>query len=84
MKNIKIIISIAFIIILIFSNLTNTFAKNTFTSEDLDIDEIVNNWPQYGAKTWTMKNGELFSKTGGGFNKPAWWGTIILNPDMIL
>ena len=81
MKNIKIIISIAFIIILIFSNLTNTFAKSTFTSEDLDIDEIVNNWPQYGAKTWTMKNGELFSKTGGGFNKPAWWGTIILNPD---
>ena len=54
---------------------------NQLSSEDVNVDEIINNWQVVGADTWRAQNGEIFSSTGGGQTKPAWWGTALIDPD---
>ena len=54
---------------------------NEVSSEDIDVDQIINNWQIVGADTWRATNGEIFSSTGGGQTKPAWWGTGLINPN---
>lgn len=55
--------------------------QNEVSSEDLNVDEIINNWEVIGADTWRSYYGEIFSSTGGGYQQPAWWGTALIDPD---
>lgn len=50
------------------------------SSNDVDVDDIVNGWTKYAADTWSLENGALYSRTGGGYTQPSWWGTAILDP----
>ena len=54
---------------------------NEVSSEDVNVDEIINSWQVIGADTWRAENGEIFSSTGGGQQKPAWWGTALIDPN---
>ena len=51
------------------------------TSEDVNVDKIINNWETVGASTWSSTNGQIYSKVPGGSSKPSWWGTGLLDPD---
>lgn len=53
--------------------------ENTLSSESVNVDEIVNSWQKIGADTWTAKNGMIYSQVPGGWTKPNWWGTGLID-----
>ena len=54
---------------------------NQLTSQTVNVDQIINSWQVIGADTWTSTNGQIYSSTGGGQSKPAWWGTALIDPN---
>ena len=68
---------------------------NQLSSEDVNVDEIINSWETIGAPTWSSRNGEIYSNSpscsadftdnpGVGWTPSdtlAWWGTGLIDPD---
>lgn len=57
--------------------------QSSISSEDLNVDQIVNSWETVGASTWSATNGQIYSKIPGSGGAPNgqgnWWGTGLFN-----
>ncbi len=69
--------------------------KNEVSSQDLNVDKIINSWETIGAPTWSAINGKIYSNSPGSAgdwsdnpgvhwtssNSLSWWGTGLLDPN---
>ena len=55
---------------------------STISSDDFDIDKILNSWTQYGAHVWASQGGTLVCSLPGGTSvgNGSWQATMIIDP----
>ena len=53
------------------------------SSEDADVDSILNSWRQVGAQVWSSSSGQLTCRLPGGstVGSGSWQGTLIIDPE---
>ena len=56
---------------------------STISSDDFNIDEILNSWQQYGAHVWASNRGTLICSLPGGSSvgSGSWQGTLMVDPN---
>ena len=55
---------------------------DNLASDSVNLQQAVNSWKKIGADTWRVTNdGRIFSSVPGGYTKPNWWGTGLINPN---
>lgn len=69
--------------------------RNEVSSQDVNVDKIINSWETIGSPTWSALDGKIYSNSPGGNNgwgdnpnekwnsskKRSWWGTGLLDPE---
>lgn len=68
---------------------------NSLSSQDINVDKIINSWETIGAPTWSAIDGKIYSNSPGGGSDwsdnpgvkwnpsktKSWWGTGLIDPN---
>lgn len=56
--------------------------ESKLSSNDYDIDKILNSWMKVGANVWSASGGDLYCRLPGGTGNGSWQATALLCPDV--